>query len=97
MQPATYMARKFGPAASTISLAAHGGAVLRGIWVSAKGTTPTIVAYDASASVTGSNIVPSYTPTAIGWQEHGGIGLGTGLCVKVASVTGTIIYQPASA
>ena len=97
MQSPTWMSRKFGPAASTISLAKSGGAVLGGIWITAKGTTPTVLAYDASASVTAAVLVPSITPTAIGLIDFKGIGCGTGLCVKVASCTGTIIYQPASA
>lgn len=96
MQTATYMARKFGPAASTVALSITGGAVLRGIWISAKGTAPTFVVYDAAASVTGSNVVPSFIPAAVGWNELGGIGLGTGLTFKCASCSGTVVYQPAS-
>lgn len=94
----SYMVRKIGPAASTVTLAVKGGAVLKGIWVSAKGTSPTIVVYDAIASVTGTNIIPSFVPpTAGNMHDFGGIGLGTGLTVKCASVTCTVVYQPSSA
>lgn len=96
MQQPTYSGRKFGPAASTISLANHGGGFLGGIWVSAKGTSPTIVVYDASASVAASLLVPSFVPTGVGLVDFKGIGLGNGLCVKVASCSGTILWQPAS-
>lgn len=88
--------RKFGPAASTISLSNGGNAYLGGIWISAKGTAPSVVCYDSSASVTAAVCVPSFVPTGVGLCDFQGIGLGTGLCVKVASCSGTIIWQPSN-
>lgn len=88
------MARKFGPAGSTISLANKGGAVLRGIWVSSKGTSPSITVYNSSASVAAALVVPAIVASAAKWYEFGGLGMSTGLCVKVASCSGFINYQP---
>jgi len=97
MQSTTWIARKFGAAASTIALAAKGGAVLGGIFISAKGTTPIIKAYDATASVAASAILTAHTPTALGLIDLKGIQCGTGLTVIVASATGTILWRPSSA
>ena len=97
MQQATWMARKFGPAASTIALATKAGAVLGGIWITAKGTSPTIVAYDATASVAASAILPSHIPAALGLIDLKGIGCGTGLTVLNASCSGVILFQPSNA
>ena len=96
MQTPTYMARRFGPGASTIVLSTKGGAVLGGIWITAKGATPTIKAYDAAASVTGSDILPSHIPAALGLIDLKGVGCGTGLTVMNASCSGTILFQPSS-
>ena len=91
--------KKFGPATSAIVLATKGGATLGGFWISAKGTTPVIAAYDtASAAPTLRPSVGSTTLTAIGNVDfNGGIMHGTGLCVRVASCTGTILWRPSSA
>ncbi len=96
----TWQARKFGPAASTIVLATKGGAVLGGVWLSAKGTTPSFSAYDqASSTLVAANIkVGSTTMTAIGLADFmGGIEFGTGLAFKAASCTGSIFWRPSSA
>jgi hypothetical protein len=95
----TFQARRFGPAASTITLATKGGAVLGGVWISARGTAPTFVAYDAVASVTGSDIIPSTAvpAAALGTAQNVNIECGTGLTVKVASCSGTIFWRPSSA
>lgn len=93
MQAESYMGRKFGPAASTVKLGTHGGCVLRGIWVSAKGTAPNIAVVDA-ATATGALLIASTVPAALGWMELGGIGTGAGLIVKTASVTCTVVYSP---
>ena len=96
--PYSWSYRKFGPTASTIVLAKKGGAILGGIWVTAKGTTPKIIAYDASASTASAAMFPSYTPTALGQSGaldfSGGLGTGAGLTVVVASVSGMIAWQP---
>ena len=97
MQPTLFQTRKFGPAASTFTLATKGGAVLGGVWISAKGTSPTVVAYDAVASVTGTDILPSTAPAAVGLLDVKGIGCGTGLTIKTASCTGTVLWQPSNA
>ena len=76
--------------------AKKGGAVIRGIFISSKGTSPTIQVYDNSASSTGDIVIPTFVPTGVGWVDFGGIGLGKGLAVKVASCTGTLVWQPAS-
>ncbi len=96
----TWQVRTFGAAASTITLATKGGAVLGGVWISAKGTTPTISAYDqASTSLLAANRkVCSTVLTAIGPVDFlGGIEFGTGLQFKCASCTGSIFWRPSSA
>lgn len=95
----TFQARKFGPAASTITLATKGGAVLGGCWISAKGTTPSISAYDtSSATPSAGNIrVGSTVIAALGLADMMAHEYGTGLTVKVASCTGTIFWRPSSA
>ncbi len=92
----TFQTRKFGSAASTIVLATKGGAVLGGFWISAKGTSPSLTAYDAATSVTGADIIPSTTITAVGKQDFPAITCGTGLTIKVASVSGVIFWQPSN-
>ena len=89
-----YTFRKFGAAASTKALTITGGTVLRGIWVTAKGTSPSITVYDDVASVASSVVISGYVPAAVGWNEMGGIGLSKGLTVKTASVTCLVVYQP---
>lgn len=93
----TFQARKI-TASSTIVLATKGGAVLGGIWVSTKGTTPQITVYDAAASTTGADILPTTTLAAVGNAGiPQAIETGTGLTVKVASMTGTIFWRPSQA
>lgn len=96
MQYTQWMARKFGPAASTVVLAAKGGAIIKGVFISAKGTTPSVIVYDNVASVAASAIIPSVAPAALGLLDFAGIGCGRGLTVKVASCTGSILFQPNS-
>lgn len=91
----TFQARKFG-AGSVVVLATKGGAVLGGVWISTKGTTPTIVAYDAAASVTGSDVLPATVITAVGKQDFPAFETGTGLTVKCLSCTGTIFWRPSN-
>ena len=95
----TWQAKTFGPAASTFSLATKGGAVLGGIWITAKGTNPSVSAFDtASATPSLRTIVASHIPAAVGIINLlGGIGCGTGLAVKTASCTGTILWRPSNA
>lgn len=88
-----YMTRKIGPAASTVNLS-KAGTVLRGLWVTAKGTSPTVTIYDDVASVASSLLVSAYVPAGLGWHEMGGIGLSRGLTVKCASCTVLTVYQP---
>ena len=94
----SWQSRYFGPAASTVILAAKGGAVLGGVWISAKGTTPLISAFDTASATPTQRRICSVTPTAVGPLDFlGGVGCGTGLVVKVASATGTILWRPSSA
>lgn len=95
--PYAFQTRKFGPAASTFVLATKGGAVLGGFWISAKGTSPTLTAYDAAASVTATDIIPSTVITAVGKQDVPPINCGTGLTIKTASCTGVVFWQPSAA
>ena len=81
---------------ATTAYAKKGGAIVRGIFISSKGTSPGITVYDNSASATGKDVIPTLVPTGVGFIDFGGLGLGTGLAVKVASCTGTLIWQPAS-
>lgn len=92
----TWQARTF-LAGSTVALAKVGGAVLGKIWISTKGTSPTIVVYDNSASLATKVLVPSTVLTAIGSQDVGPVEGGTGLCVKALSCTGTIYWRPSQA
>lgn len=92
----TFQARKFG-AGSTVTLSTKGGAVLGGVWISTKGTTPQITVYDAVASVTGSDVIPTTTIGAVGKQDFPAMETGTGLTVKTASCTGTLFWRPSQA
>ena len=92
--------RTFGPAASVIKLASKGGAVLGGVWISAVGAVPTFTAYDtASAAPALRKIVSSVASLARGMHSFGpdGIGCGTGLAVRVVSMTCTVLWRPSSA
>lgn len=93
----TWSYRKFGPAASTIRLSIKGGAVIAGVWISAKGTSPLIRVFDsASASPAAATAaVGSTVPAAVGLLDLKGLEMGTGLVVANTSCTGTIIYRPA--
>lgn len=94
----TYQARAFGAAASTIALANKGGAVLGGIWISAKGAAGKITVYDNSASTTASIRVPVTSVGVIGrFMDGNPVEMGVGLAVKVASCTGTIFWRPGAA
>ena len=95
----TFQVRTFGPASSTIALAKYGGATLGGIWISAKGTAPTIAVYDqASATPNGAKkAIASTVLTAIGIQNTKEIEMGTGLVITVASCTGSILWRPGPA
>lgn len=90
-----YSYRKFA-AGSAAVITTGVGATLKGVWISTKGTTPTVRFDDAVASVTATSgsVIPTTTLTAIGWQEMGGINTGTGLFFRAASCTGTIVYTP---
>lgn len=93
----TFQARAFGPVASTIALANRGGAVLGGIWISAKGAAGKITVYDNSASTTASIRIPVTSVGAVGAWMHGNpINMGAGLAVKVLSCTGAIFWRPAT-
>ena len=81
-------------AAGANTLATKGGAVLKGFFISAKGTSPTIRVDDAAASNATNTIVAQFIPTGVGFLDLGGIGLGTGLFIKVASCTATAIWAP---
>lgn len=96
MNAQQYSYRKFG-SGSAVALAAIGGATLRGVWISTKGTSPSIRFDDAAASVTATagNLIPATVPAALGWQDFGGVGCGTGLFFRSASCTGMIAYTPA--
>ena len=94
--------RTFGPAASVIRLATKGGAVLGGIWISAKGTTNVFAAADTASATpvfTTGKFISSVSSLAKGMHSFGpdGIACGTGLAVTVASMTGTIFWRPSSA
>lgn len=95
----TFQGRVFGPAASTITLATKGGAVLGGVWISAKGTTPVVAGYDqASATLNaGTRRLASCSPAAVGLIDVKGIEFGLGMIIKVSSCTGTILWRPSSA
>jgi len=93
----TFQGRKFA-AGSTVVLATKGGAILGGIWISTKGTTPQITVYDnAVGSATGADVIPTTTITAVGKQDFPALETGTGLVVKAASCTGTIFWRPSQA
>lgn len=91
-----YSYRKFG-SGSAVALCGAGGAVLKGVWISTKGTTPTLRFDDAvaSAAATIGNVIPTTTITAVGWQEMGGINTANGLFFRSASCTGAVVYSPA--
>lgn len=94
----TYQYRKFGPTASTIPLATKGGAVLGGIWITAKGSAGKVSVFDSSASVTAATIIAATSVGAVGKFLDGmPVETGTGLAVKVASCSGTIFWRPGQA
>ena len=94
----TYIARPITGAASTIVLAAKGGAVLGGIWVSSKTAGGIVQAWDtASTTPTLRNFVTSCVSLPKGITEFGPIECGTGLVVKTSSIKGCILWRPSSA
>lgn len=96
--PYSYQYRKFGAAASTIALCKSGGGVLKGFFVSAKGTSPSISVYDCATtgSVAAATLaVASHAPTGVGLETLD-MAFGKGLVVKCASCTFTALYVPAS-
>ena len=94
----TFQIRRFGPAASTITLATKGGAVLGGVWIAAKGAAGKFTAYDSSAAVAAAIMLATSSVGVIGKFFDGcPIEGGTGLAVKVTSCTGTIFWRPSSA
>ncbi len=95
---ASYQIRKFGPAASVITLAKFGGAVLGGIWISAKGAAGKITVYDSSAGVAAQIMLATTSVGVIGKFFDGSpIEGGTGLALKTASCSGTIFWRPGQA
>ena len=95
--------RTFGPATSAIVLATKGGAVLGGIWISAKGTTNVFAAADTASAApvfTTGKFISSVTSLGKGaYHRFGedGIACGTGLAVRCVSMTGVILWRPSSA
>ena len=78
----------------TTVLAAHGGATLKGIFVSSVSGTPSITVYDA-ASATGTPVVGKFAPAALGKYDFDGLGCGTGLTILVsASCVATVLWRP---
>ncbi len=100
MNDQTWQYTTFGPATSVKVLATKGGAVLGGVWISAKGTTNVFTAADTASAApvfTTRKFISSVTSLAKGMTTFGaGIACGTGLAVRVASMTGTIIWRPSS-
>lgn len=89
----TFQCRKFG--VSVVTLANRGGAVLGGIWITTKGAAGKVTVYDSSAAVAAAIVIASTSVGVIGQLLTTPIELGTGLCVKVTSCTGTIFWRPA--
>ena len=94
----TWQYRVLTGAASTISLATAGGAVLGGIWISSKTATGFVAAYDtASATPTLRKFVASCLSLPKGRTEVGPIETGNGLTIKTASIVGCLFYRPTNA
>lgn len=94
----TYQYRKFGSVASTILLAKAGGAVLGGIWITAKGAAGKITVFDNSASLNTAIAINTTSVGVIGKFFDGSpIEMGKGLAVKVSSCSGTIFWRPGQA
>lgn len=94
----TWQYRTLTGAASTISLATQGGAVLGGLWLSSKTSTGFITCFDtASATPTKNKFVASTLSLPKGRTDFGPIETGTGLVVKTASITGCIMWRPGMA
>lgn len=93
----TWQYRTISGAASTILLSINGGAVLGGVWISSKGATGTLTAYDtASATPTLRKFIASTASLGKG-RTLIEAEVGTGLAVKVASLTGCIFWRPGQA
>lgn len=94
----SYQTRKFGPAASVITLAKFGGATLGGVWISSKGAAGKMTVYDSSAAVAAQIMLATTSVGVIGkFLDGSPISGGTGLAVKVASCSGTIFWRPGQA
>lgn len=94
----TYQYRKFGPATSIITFAKNGGAVLGGVWISAKGAAGKVTVFDSSASVTAATAIAATSVGVIGKFLDGvPVEFGTGLAVRTASCSGTIFWRPGAA
>lgn len=94
----SWQTRKFGAAASTITLSKFGGATLGGIWIAAKGAAGKITVYDSSAAVAAAIMLATTSVGVVGKFFDGSpIEGGTGLAVKVTSCTGTIFWRPGQA
>lgn len=94
----TYQYRTLTGAASTIVLSTKGGAVLGGVWISAKTATGILQVFDtASATPTLNQFVSSCLSLPKGKSVIGPVEVGTGLVVKTASVKGCIFWRPSQA
>lgn len=94
----TWQQRTLTGAASTIVLAASGGAILGGVWISSKTATGVIQAWDtASTTPTLRNFVASTLSLPKGQTNFGPVELGFGLAVKTASIKGFIFWRPSGA
>lgn len=93
-----YQIKRFGPGASTITLAKFGGATLGGVWIAAKGAAGKFTVYDSSAAVAAAIMLATTSVGVVGKFFDGApIQGGTGLAVKVTSCTGTIFWRPGQA
>ena len=98
MQVDTWQYRTLTDAASTITLATAGGAILAGIWVSSKTATGHIAAFDtASATPTLRKFIASTLSLPKGRNVIGPIQTGTGLVVRTASIVGHLVWAPTNA
>jgi hypothetical protein len=94
----TWQYRTLTGAASTISLATSGGAVLGGLWISSKTATGFITAFDtASTTPTLKKFIASTLSLAKGRTDFGPIETGTGLQLKTASIVGCVMWRPTNA
>lgn len=91
----TWQYRTLTGAASTIVLAKFGGAVLGGVWISAKTATGIIQCFDtASTTPTLNQFVSSCLSLPKGRTDFGPVEVGTGLVIKTASIKGCLFWRP---